>query len=54
MTRILSTVALACLVGTVGLSAQMKHVDLKDAKRNSVGMAMMHLPRTSASASSST
>ena len=39
MTRILSTVAFACLVGTIGLSAQMKHVDLKDAKGNSVGMA---------------
>jgi Cu-Zn family superoxide dismutase len=41
MTRILSTLALSCLVGTIGVSAQMKHVDLKDAKGNSVGMAMI-------------
>lgn len=41
MTRILTTVALACFVGTVGLSAQMKHVDLKDQKGDSVGMAMI-------------
>ena len=41
MTRILSAIALACLVGTIGLSAQMKHVDLKDAKGNTVGMAMI-------------
>src|SRR3982751_6707448 len=41
MTRILSVVALVGLVGTVGLSAQMKHVDLKDAKGASVGMAMV-------------
>ena len=41
MTRITSVLALACLVGTVTLSAQMKHVDLKDAKGNSVGMAMV-------------
>jgi len=41
MTRSLSTVALACLVGTIGVSAQMKHIDLKDAKGNSVGMAMI-------------
>ena len=41
MTRTLLTVALACLVGTISLSAQMKHVDLKDAKGNSVGTAMI-------------
>ena len=41
MIRILSTVALACVVGALGLSAQSKHVDLKDAKGNSVGMAMI-------------
>lgn len=41
MTRIVTTIALASLVGTIGLSAQMKHVDLKDAKGNNVGMAMI-------------
>src|SRR5829696_1442166 len=41
MTRIISVLALACFVGTVAVSAQMKHVDLKDAKGNSVGMAMI-------------
>ena len=41
MTRILTTIALSCLVGTISLSAQMKHVELKDAKGNSVGMAMI-------------
>lgn len=41
MTRILTMLALTCLVGTIGLSAQMKHVDLKDAKGNNVGMAMI-------------
>jgi Cu-Zn family superoxide dismutase len=41
MTRIISVLAVACFVGTVSLSAQMKHVDLKDAKGNSVGMAMI-------------
>ena len=41
MIRTLSALAVACLVGTVGLSAQMKHVDLKDAKGNAVGMAMI-------------
>ncbi|MFA5907196.1 MAG: superoxide dismutase family protein [Vicinamibacterales bacterium] len=41
MTRILSTIALSFVV-TLGLSAQgMKHVDLKDAKGASVGMAMI-------------
>ena len=41
MTRILTTVTLACFAATIGLSAQMKHVDLKDQKGNSVGMAMI-------------
>ncbi len=41
MTRIFSVVALACLVGTAAVSAQMKHVDLKDAKGAVVGMAMI-------------
>lgn len=41
MTRICSAIALACLVGTAGLSAQMKHVDLKDDKGNIVGMVMI-------------
>lgn len=41
MTRILSAIALSYVV-TLGLSAQgMKHVDLKDAKGASVGMAMI-------------
>jgi Cu-Zn family superoxide dismutase len=33
--------ALAFVVGTATMSAQMKHVDLKDAKGTSVGMAMI-------------
>ena len=41
MTRIFSAIAIAALVGTAGLSAQTKHVDLKDAKGASVGMAMI-------------
>lgn len=41
MTRILPAVALAFIVATVTLSAQMKHVDMKDAKGNSIGMAMI-------------
>jgi Cu-Zn family superoxide dismutase len=41
MTRIFSVVALACLVGTAAVSAQMKHVDLADAKGNNVGMVMI-------------
>lgn len=41
MTRTVSILAFACFVGTVTLSAQMKHVDLKDAKGTSVGMAMI-------------
>jgi Cu-Zn family superoxide dismutase len=43
MTRTLSAVAIACFVGSLTLAAQAgdKHVDLKDAKGNSVGMAMI-------------
>ena len=41
MTRIFSILALAVLVGAATASAQMKHVDLKDAKGSSVGMAMI-------------
>jgi Cu-Zn family superoxide dismutase len=41
MTRILTTIALTSLIGTIGLSAQMKHVDLTDAKGTNVGMAMI-------------
>ena len=41
MTRIFSVMALAFIVAAATLSAQMKHVDLKDAKGNSVGMAMI-------------
>jgi len=42
MTRIFSALAVAGLVGTVSLSAQgMKHIDIKDAKGASIGMAMI-------------
>ena len=41
MNRIVSVLALALLIGSAAVSAQMKHVDLKDAKGNSVGMAMI-------------
>jgi superoxide dismutase, Cu-Zn family len=41
MTRIFSVMALTVIVGTAAVSAQMKHVDLKDAKGASVGMAMI-------------
>ena len=41
MTRIFSIVALAFVIGGATASAQMRHVDLKDAKGNSVGMAMI-------------
>jgi Cu-Zn family superoxide dismutase len=41
MTRIFSVAALAVLLGAGTASAQMKHVDLKDAKGNSVGVAMI-------------
>ena len=41
MTRILFTAALACVAGPIGLSAQMKHVDIKDAKGTVIGMVMI-------------
>jgi len=41
MNRIVSVLALALLIGSAAVSAQMKHVDLKDAKGNAVGMAMI-------------
>ena len=41
MTRLFSGLALAVIVGTAGVSAQMKHVELKDAKGADVGMAMI-------------
>lgn len=41
MARIVPVLALACLAGTISLSAQMKHVDLKDAKGTVVGMVMI-------------
>lgn len=41
MTRTIAAAAIIGFIGTVGVSAQMKHVDLKDAKGNSVGMAMI-------------
>jgi superoxide dismutase, Cu-Zn family len=41
MTRTIAAAAILGLIGTIGVSAQMKHVDLKDAKGNSVGMAMI-------------
>ena len=41
MNRIFSVIAVACLVGTAAVSAQTKHVDLKDQKGTSVGMAMI-------------
>lgn len=41
MTRTLAAATMIGFLGTIGVSAQMKHVDLKDAKGNSVGMAMI-------------
>jgi Cu-Zn family superoxide dismutase len=41
MSRYISVLALAGFVGTVTLSAQMKHVDLNDIKGNNIGMAMI-------------
>ena len=41
MTRMISVLALAVVVATAAVSAQMKHVDFKDAKGASVGMAMI-------------
>jgi len=45
MTRICSIAALAVLLGAGTASAQMKRVDLKDAKGNSVGVAMISAAR---------
>jgi Cu-Zn family superoxide dismutase len=41
MTRIFPVAVLALAISAASVSAQMKHVDLKDAKGNSVGMAMI-------------
>jgi len=41
MTRTVAALLLAAFVGITGVSAQMKHVDLKDAKGNAVGMVMI-------------
>ena len=41
MTRMFSVLALAVILCSATLSAQMKHVDIKDAKGTSIGMAMI-------------
>jgi len=42
MNRLITASALACVVGTAGMTAQgMKQVDIKDAKGASIGMAMI-------------
>lgn len=41
MNRTLALLAMIGFAGTIGVSAQMKHVDLTDAKGNNVGMAMI-------------
>ncbi len=41
MNRTLAILAMMGFAGTIGVSAQMKHVDLKDAKGNNVGMIMI-------------
>ena len=41
MTRTMAVAVLIAFAGTIGVSAQMKHVDLKDTKGNNVGMAMI-------------
>ena len=41
MNRTLTALTMVVVAGTLNISAQMKHVDLKDAKGNSVGMAMI-------------
>ena len=41
MNRTLAILAMMGFAGTIGVSAQMKHVDLTDAKGNNVGMAMI-------------
>ena len=38
MNRTLAILAMMGFAGTIGVSAQMKHVDLTDAKGNNVGM----------------
>ena len=41
MNRTLAVLAVMGFAGTIGVSAQMKHVDLKDAKGNNAGMVMI-------------
>jgi Cu-Zn family superoxide dismutase len=41
MTRTIALAVLIAFAGPFGVSAQMKHVDLKDTKGNGVGMAMI-------------
>ena len=41
MNRTLTALTMVVVAGTLNVSAQMKHVDLKDAKGNSIGMAMI-------------
>ena len=41
MNRTLAILAVMGFAGTIGVSAQMKHVDLKDAKGNNAGMVMI-------------
>src|SRR4026208_2506966 len=41
MIRNFSVLALAVVIGSAAVSARMKHVDIKDAKGTSVGMAMI-------------
>ena len=41
MSRTLAAAALLGVISHVGVFAQMKHVDIKDAKGNNVGMAMI-------------
>ena len=41
MTRLFTGLALAIMIGGAAVSAQMKHVTLKDAKGADVGMAMI-------------
>ena len=41
MNRTLAILSMMGFAGTIGVSAQMKHVDLTDVKGNNVGMAMI-------------
>jgi Cu-Zn family superoxide dismutase len=41
MIRILSVLSIACLVGGGTVSAQMRHVDINNAKGSNIGMAMI-------------